>query len=111
MVLMIVRLIPFLFNIDQIGISLGHICFPPVCPFPQKYQQNESLPEVIMVGRDRDRFSAVSFLNKGAELTELTFVYKNSAGNIDYLLYECFKMRNLGVVSLNYASSFPVGCV
>ena len=56
-----------------------------------------------MVGRDRDRFSAVSFLNKGAELTELTFVYKNSAGNIDYLLYECFKMRNLGVVSLNYA--------
>ena len=65
---MIVRIIPFLFNIDQIGISLGHICFPSVPPFPQKHQQNESLPEVIMVGRDRDRFFAVSFLNKGGQL-------------------------------------------
>ena len=67
MVLMIVRIIPFLFNIDQVGISLGHICFPSVPPFPQKYQQNESLPEAIMVGRDRDRFFAVSFLNKGGQ--------------------------------------------
>ena len=109
MVLMFVRIIPFLFNIDQIGISRGHICFPSVPPFPQKYQQNKSLPEAIMVGRDRDRCFAVSFLNKGAEPTELTFVYKNSARNIDYLLYECFKMRNLGVVSLNYAHGLLSG--
>ena len=67
MVLTIVRLIPFLFNIDQIGISLGHICFPSVPPFPHKYQQNESLPEAIMVGRDRDRYFAVSFLNKDGQ--------------------------------------------
>ena len=67
MVLVIVRIVPFLFNIDQIGISLGHICFPSVPPFPQKYQQNESLPEAIMVGRDRDRDFAVSFLNKSGQ--------------------------------------------
>ena len=41
----------------------------------------------------------------------LTLVYKNSARNADSMLYECFKIQNLGVVSLNYASSFPVGCV
>ena len=33
----------------------------------------------------------------------LTLAYKNSARNADSMLYKCFKMRNLGVVSLNYA--------
>ena len=56
-----------------------------------------------MVGRDRYSYFAVSFLNKGGQPTELTLVYKNSARNADSMLYECFKMRNLGVVSLNYA--------
>ena len=67
MVLAIVRIIPFLFNIDQIGISRGHICFPSVPPFPQKYQQNESLPEAIMVGRDRDRFFCCFFSKQSGQ--------------------------------------------
>ena len=32
----------------------------------------------------------------------LTLVYKNSARNADSMFYKCFKIRNLGVVSLNY---------